>query len=408
MQTGDYETELEMFDRVLAVLPNDPVTLTSKGHAHKTLGNYNAAVAAYQAALVNAPHHGESYYALANLKVYEFSDDEIAAMQSLEQDANLAHMDRVHVNFALGKALEDRQQFAESFVAYAKGNGLKKSQSRYSAAQMREEFDAQRRVCTRAFFEQRSGFGSAAPDPIFIVGLPRAGSTLLEQILSSHSLVDGTLELPNVLSLSQSLRRAGRASEQPGYPDILTTLSASEFATFGQQFVDDTRIHRQDAPFFIDKMPNNFRHLGLIHMMLQNAKIIDARREPMACCFSGFKQLFAEGQEFSYDLADIGHYYRDYVTLMEHWDAVLPGKILRVNYEDGVGDLEYQGRRMLDHCGLEFESACVEFHRNARSVRTPSSEQVRQPIFQSGIDYWRNYDTWLQPLKDALCPGRGD
>ena len=402
MQTGNYDEALDFFDKVLETLPQDPVTLTSKGHAYKTQGEYDAAVATYRAAIGGAPQHGEAYYSLANLKVYEFAGAEIEAMHEQEQNANLGHMDRVYLNFALGKAYEDKSDFEASFRYYAHANQLKKAQSSYNADRMTEDLGAQREFCTSDLFERRKDCGHEAPDPIFILGLPRSGSTLLEQILSSHSKVDGTLELPNILSLSQSLRRRGREGEAPDYPELLATLPVQDLEGFGRQFIDDTRIHRQDAPFFIDKMPNNFRHIGLIHLILPNARIIDARREPMACCFSGYKQLFAEGQEFTYDLADMGQYYRDYVELMDHWDAVLPDRILRVQYEDVVSDLETQVRRILEYCGLEFESGCVDFHRNKRSVRTPSSEQVRQPIFQSGLEYWRNYELWLGPLKDAL------
>ncbi len=398
MQTGDFDTSLAMFDKVLERLPGDPVTLTSKGHALKTRGNYEDAVDAYRAALANAPQHGEAYYSLSNLKVYEFGDDEIAKMHAQEQRTNLSHMDRVHLCFALGKAYEDKKEFESSFDYYARGNALKRAQGSYDADKMTEELAQQRALCTTSFFKEREGVGYDAPDPIFILGLPRAGSTLLEQILSSHSLVDGTLELPNILSLSQRLRRAGGE----GYPAILADLTSNDFETFGREFIDSTRIHRQDAPFFIDKMPNNFRHIGLIHLILPNAKIIDARRHPMACCFSGYKQLFAEGQEFTYDLGDAGRYYRDYVELMDHWNEVLPGKVLRVQYEDVVADIESQVRRILKFSGLEYESACIDFHRTERSVRTPSSEQVRQPIFTSGLDYWRNYEPWLAPLNEAL------
>ena len=404
MQTGEYDSAVQMFDRVLQTLPADPITLTSKGHAYKTQGRYDTAVDSYRAALAGHPHYGEAYYSLANLKVYNFSDDEIANMHAQESNHNLSHMDRVYLCFALGKAYEDKQDFETSFNYYERGNRLKKLQSRYDARQMTAELAAQRNVCDADLFERRSGSGHGAPDPIFIVGLPRAGSTLLEQILSSHSQVDGTQELPNILSLSQRLRRRGRQSDASAYPEILRELSDEELKEFGQQFIADTRIHRQDAPFFIDKMPNNFRHIGLIQLILPNATIIDARRHPMACCFSGFKQLFAEGQEFTYDLADVGRYYADYVDLMDHWDAVLPGKVLRVQYEDVVTDLESQVRRLLNHCGLPFEQACVDYHQTERAVRTPSSEQVRQPIFKSGLEQWRHFEPYLGPLKTALGP----
>jgi tetratricopeptide (TPR) repeat protein len=404
MKSGDYEVALGAFDDVLAQLPGDPTTLTSKGHAYKTSGEYDSAVGSYRAALTSQPHYGEAYYSLANLKVYEFSDDEITSMLAQESDNNLSHIDRTYFSFALGKAYEDRGDFDTSFDFYQRGNLLKKSRSRYNAEQMSEDLLAQSDVCTSELFAARSGVGHEAADPIFIVGLPRSGSTLLEQILSSHSLVDGTLELPNILSLSQRLRRRGRQSDASKYPDILAELSAEELKSFGEEFISDTRMHRQDAPFFIDKMPNNFRHIGLINLILPNAKIIDARRHPMSCCFSGFKQLFAEGQEFSYDLSDIGRYYGDYVTLMDHWDKVLPGKVLRVHYEDVVADIDTQVRRILDYCGLPFEDACINFHQTDRSVRTPSSEQVRQPIYQSGLAQWRHFEERLGPLKEALGP----
>ncbi len=399
MQVGDYDAALAAFDKVLGHLPKDPGTLTSKGHAYKTRGDYESAVTAYHDAVAALPAHGEAYYSLANLKVYNFSDDEVAQMREQESNANLSHMDRVYLCFALAKAYEDRGDFGESFAYLRRGNQLKKRQSRYSAERMSEDLAAQKTACGPELFEQNRGSGCPAPDPIFIVGLPRAGSTLLEQILSSHSQVDGTLELPNILSLTQHLRRLDKAVS---YPDILARLSGDDFRRYGEAFLEDTRIHRAGAPFFIDKMPNNFRHIGLIRLMLPNAKIIDARRNPMACCFSGYQQLFAEGQEFSYDLADVGQYYSDYVDLMAHWDEVLPGFVLRVQHEDIVDDLETEVRRMLDFCELPFEEACLEFHRTQRNIKTPSSEQVRQPIYRSGLDRWRNYEPWLQPLKAAL------
>ena len=404
MQNGDYDGAQKAFDDVLEQLPGDPITLTSKGHAYKTSGDYDAAVASYRAAITSKPEYGEASYSLANLKVYEFGDDEIDAMLAQERNDSLPHMDRIHFCFALGKAFEDRGDFKTSFEFYKRGNQLKKSQSRYDAEQMAEDLRSHQAVCTSDFFAERSAMGHTVPDPIFIVGLPRAGSTLLEQILSSHSMVDGTLELPNILSLSQRLRRRARQEDVRGYPEILAEISADEAREFGEEFISETRIHRQQAPFFIDKMPNNFRHIGLIQLILPNAKIIDARRHPLACCFSGFKQLFAEGQEFSYDLRDIGRYYADYVALMDHWDEVLPDRVLRVLYEDVVADLESQVRRILDYCGLPFEETCLSFHETDRSVRTPSSEQVRRPIFASGLDQWRNFDPWLGPLRDALGP----
>ncbi|MEL7687973.1 sulfotransferase [Citromicrobium bathyomarinum] len=400
MQTGDYDRAFELFDQVLEKLPRDPATLTSRGHALKTMGKQPEAVESYRAAFAAKPDQGDAYYALANLKTYSFTDAEMAAMREQAARPDLAFMDRVHIAFALGKAYEDRGEYAESFAHYREGNDLKRTQTRYSADAMSAELARQREVCTADLFARHEGDGHPAPDPIFILGLPRAGSTLLEQILASHSQVDGTLELPNILALAHRLR--GRKAGASRYPDILGDLSGEQLADFGRQFIEDTRIHRQGAPFFIDKMPNNFRHIGLIHLILPNATIIDARRDPMDCCFSGFKQLFAEGQEFTYGLEQIGRYYADYVDLMEHWDEVLPGRVLRVRHEDVLDDLEGQTRRMLDHIGLPFEEQCLAFHETRRAVRTASSEQVRQPITRAGQGAWKPYEAWLDPLKAAL------
>ena len=402
MQTGDYARAFELFDAVLAKLPDDPATLTSRGHALKTTGQQDDAVASYRAAIAAKPDHGDAYYALANLKTYRFTEGEIAAMREQVARPEIAFMDRVHLTFALGKAHEDREEYEASFGFYEEGNALKRRQTRYDADRMSEELQAQQDICTSDLFAAKQGAGDPARDPIFILGLPRAGSTLLEQILASHSQIDGTLELPNVLALAHRLR--GRKAGQSRYPQVLHDLTPEQFTGFGQDFLANTRIHRQGAPFFIDKMPNNFRHIGLIHLILPNATIIDARRDPMDCCFSGFKQLFAEGQDFTYGLTEIGRYYADYVELMDHWDRVLPGKVLRVRHEDVLDDLEGQTRRMLDHIGLPFEEACLEFHRTARAVRTASSEQVRRPINRSGQGAWKPYEPWLGDLRTALGP----
>jgi len=399
MHMGDYETAVRHFDRVLAKLPEDVITLTGKGHALKTLGDVDSAIACYKAALSAAPQYGEAWHALANLKTYRFSADERQQMLELHGLETLEHNSRIFIEFALGKAFEDMGDYAHSFSYYALGNEHKHRQSLYNAERMHEDLQGQIDTCTPALFAQFAGAGCRAPDPIFIVGLPRAGSTLLEQILSSHSMVDGTLELPNVLSLAQRLRRY---SENVGYPEVLSELTADDYRAFGEAYIEDTRVHRQGAPYFIDKMPNNFRHIGLIKLMLPNAKIIDARRHPLACCFSGFKQLFAEGQEFSYDLNDLGRYYRDYVMLMDHWQSVLPGDVLTVNNEDVIADLEGQVRRILDFCALPFEAACLRYWETDRAVKTPSSEQVRRPVSDSGQHQWQHYDPWLGPLRAAL------
>ena len=404
MHNNQFERAFELFDKVLEKMPGDPTTLTTRGHALKTYGRQDDAVESYRAAFRSLPEYGEAYFGLANLKTYRFTDAEIDAMKTQESNEQLGHTNRIHICFSLGKALEDRGEYRESFSYYERGNELKRVQSRYTADEMTVELQAQSEVCTAELFEKHAGHGYAAPDPIFIVGLPRAGSTLLEQILASHSQIDGTLELPNILALAHRLRRRKRVTEESQYPKILHELTGDQLEEFGQKFIDETRVHRAGAPFFIDKMPNNFRHVGLIKLILPNAKIIDARRHPMDCCFSGFKQLFADGQEFTYGLEQVGRYYRDYVDLMDHWDRVLPGKILRVQYEDVVADVETQVRRILDYCGLDFEESCVEFHKTERVVRTASSEQVRQPINKKGIAQWRNYEPWLGDLKEALGP----
>ena len=404
MQTGDFDTAIKVFDEILNDLPDDPITHTAKGHALKTKGLFDDAVGSYKMAIQSNRGHGEAYYALANLKTYRFGQTEMDLMVELIQDPNLSFMDRVYMSFSLGKAYEDGKDFSRSFKFYEKGNKLKKTQSRYSAKKMTEEFRLQKIVCDQTFFSAKNGVGHSSSAPIFIVGLPRAGSTLLEQILSSHSQVDGTLELPNILSLSQQLRRRSINNTTPGYPSILDKLENEEFFLFGKKFIEDTLIHRQGSSYFIDKMPNNFRHLGLIKLILPNAKVIDARRNAMDCCFSGFKQLFAEGQEFSYDLSDLGQYYKDYVELMTHWNEVLPDFVLRVNNEDVIDDLEGEVRRMLDFCGLEFEEQCLYFYKNKRNVRTPSADQVRQPVSKSGVARWKPYEEFLLPLKNSLGP----
>ena len=404
MQMGDYETCLALFDEVLELLPGDAITLTSRGHALKTRGSQKEAIASYQAAIASNPWHGDAYYALSNLKTYKFSSAEIDTMLALEQREELGPASKLHIAFALGKAFEDEHDYSRSFEFYTQGNRLKRQQSNYDPNQMAEELANQRRYFTRDILDSRANAGCPAPDPIFIVGLPRAGSTLLEQILSSHSQVDGTLELPNILSTAQKLRRQGRDDGNMPYPNLLQDFSDAQLRSLGQQYIDDTRIHRQGAPFFIDKMPNNFRHIGLIKFILPNAKIIDARRHPMACCFSGFKQLFAEGQEFSYDLSDIGRYYNDYVELMAHWDTVSPGSVLRVHYEEVVEDLENQVSRILEYCGLAFEPACLDYYNTDRAVRTASSEQVRQPIYRESVEQWTHFKPFLKALEETLAP----
>jgi tetratricopeptide (TPR) repeat protein len=399
---GDIEAALVIYNKVLEQAPNNPNILLMQAHALKSIGKINEAITAYQNAYIFKPDFGDAFWSLANLKTYRFSDEEINMMKERQSDKQTARVDRFHFCFALGKAFEDKKDYATSMEYYQLGNSLKKQESRYKAEYIDKEFQTQIDICTPVFFEEKKGYGNTAADPIFIVGLPRAGSTLLEQILSSHSQVDGTMELPNITAIVNKLNGRRRVDEEQRYPRNLYELPPELLVELGDEYINGTQVYRQNAPYFIDKMPNNFRHIGLIHLILPNAKIIDARRHPMACCFSGFKQLFAEGQEFTYSQEEIGRYYKGYIELMTHWDKVLPGRVLRVQYEDVVDDLETQVKRILAYCGLPFEDACLNFHKTVRSVKTPSSEQVRQPIYKSGLEQWKNFEPYLNPLKEAL------
>ena len=402
---GEHERAVALYRDLIAAAPGDADLHLSLAHALKTLGKRAEAIESYRRAEACRPGFGDAYWSLANLKTYRFTAEELARLKALQSAPEIAVIDRYHLHFALGKALEDQGDFADSFHYYQLGNALRRSKSNYRPEIIENNTRLQIEVCTREFFASRQGFGAPDRDPIFIVGLPRAGSTLIEQILASHSQVEGTQELPNVQQSVANLRGRDPDLNNPRYPRILPELQADEVRRLGEQYLADTRVYRggQPAvPLFIDKMPNNFRHLGLIHLMLPNARIIDARREPMACCFSNLKQLFAKGQEFTYSNEDIARYYRTYLQLMQHWGEVLPGWILRVQHEDLVDDLEGSVRRILEFCGLEFEPQCIEFYKTVRSVRTASSEQVRQPIYREGLDHWKHFEPWLGPLKDAL------
>lgn len=401
---GDHERALVLYQDLLPGAPQGADLHLSIAHTLKTLGRRDEAIEAYRAAATARPDFGDAYWSLANLKTYRFTDGEVEAMRTHEAAAGTAREDRYHLSFALGKALEDRGDFEQSFRCYERGNALRREESQYDPGFVERNTELQKQVCTREFFESRRAVGCPSADPIFIVGLPRSGSTLIEQILASHSQVEGTMELSEIATYTVDLEGRNRDATNRRYPRVLAELAAEEFSRLGERYIADTRVYRGGKAFFIDKMPNNFRHIGLIHLMLPNARIIDARREPMACCFSNFKQLFASGQEFTYSLDDIARYYRTYVELMAHWDEALPGRILRVRHEDLVEDLEGNVRRILDYCGLAFEPACLEFHKTERHVRTASSEQVRRPINRDGIDQWRHYEPWLGPLRNALGP----
>jgi tetratricopeptide (TPR) repeat protein len=402
---GEYERAIIIYRQVLAEHPGQPKVWLSLGHALKTAGDTKQAIAAYNKALSIAPQLGEAYWSLANLKTAPFSKAEIGAMQVELARGDLADEDRLHLHYALGKAFEDAAAWSASFEHYGKGAQLRRAEISYDAEETTAQMERSRTLLNEAFFASRAGGGSDNPAPIFIVGLPRSGSTLIEQILASHSAVEGTMELPDLVQIARDLGGPDRKAERAAYPEALLTLSEDRRVALGAQYIERTHIHRKlERQFFIDKMPNNFHHIGLIRLILPEAKIIDARRSPMAACFSAFKQHFARGQHFSYDLVELGRYYRDYVQLMAHFDAVLPGKVHRVIHEDLVEDVEGEVRRLLAYCGLGFEPACLRFWETDRAVRTASSEQVRRPIFRAGLDQWRHYEPWLAPLPQALGP----
>lgn len=402
---GEFDQAIDLYTALLAEYPNQAKAWLSYGHALKTAGRQRESIDAYRRSIELAPTLGEAYWSLANLKTFRFSDADIPAMRSQLARSDLGDEDRWHFDFALGKALEDSAQYESSFEHYVRGNRLRRTAITYDPAEIVADVRKCRELFSQDFFERRRGCGHRAPDPIFVVGLPRAGSTLLEQILSSHSRVEGTMELPDVLDIARRLSARKRRSDQSQYPQVLASLGDDEVRELGDRYLQQTRVQRKtDAPFFIDKMPNNWLHTGLIHLILPNAKIVDARRHPLSCCFSNFKQHFARGQHFAYSLEEIGGYYRAYVDLMAHFDAVLPGRVHRVIYEQMVDSTEAEVRRLLDYCGLPFEASCLRFYETERPVRTASSEQVRSPIYRDAVDHWRNYERRLGPLVEALGP----
>ena len=402
MQNGDHEESIRLLENILEKAPLDPNTLTAKGHAEKTLGRTEDAIKSYQTAYNSKHDHGEAYFSLANLKTYKFDDEEISQMKNQLKRVDISIGDRTYFHFALAQACESIGDYDEAFYHLDHGNHIRKQQTKYSIEMMDKEMQAQINVCNKEFFKSMGEGGFNTKDPIFILGLPRAGSTLIEQIIASHSMVDGTLELPNILTMAQDLRGEDIYGTLGKYPGSMKNLTLTDRENMGKKFIKDTEMHRDSAPMFTDKMPNNFRHIALIHLIMPNAKIIDARRYPLDCCFSMFKQLFAQGQEFTYGLEEAGSYYNSYVKLMNHWDNVLPNKILRVNNEDVIDDLEGQVRRILSFLELPFEDACVSFHKTERSVRTASSEQVRQPINKKGMGRWKPYAKHLKPLINTI------
>ena len=400
---GDYERSSSIYAQLLDEYPTNAKIWLSYGHVLKTEGRQEECIEAYRQSIQRNPSFGEAYWSLANLKTYRFSKQDLSAMQLQIRSEKLTDEDRVQFEFALGKAAEDVADYGLSFEHYNKGNNLHREGIRYDANGNTARTERLKGKFTAEFLKNRAGSGHETAAPIFIVGMPRSGSTLLEQILASHSLVEGTTELPDIISMALEMSAEGDTNESTQYSNILATKSHQELRALGAQYLERTRVHRKtDSPFFIDKMPNNFLHIGMIHLILPNAKIIDARRHPLGCCLSNFKQYYARGQNFSYSLSDIGRYYHDYVELMAHFDTVLPGRIHKVIYEQTVEDTEAQVRKLLAYCQLDFEPACLRFFETQRGVRTASSEQVRQPIYRQGMEQWANYEPWLQPLKDSL------
>ena len=401
-QTNDQKEALDLYNQIIEVNENNPEAHVAKGHLLKSFGNINDSIKSYKKSYSIDKYFGDAYWSLANLKTYKFTDAEIIDLEKMVIDEYLNDNEKILMNFALGKAFEDRSEYKRSFNYYKSGNDMKNEMSDFTPERFKDECEMQKSICTNDLFESKVDWGLDTKEPIFILGLPRVGSTLIEQILASHSKVEATHELQNILAISHKLNLRQALDYNSKYPDILLSLSAPQLKMIGEQYIKDAEIFRTNKPFFIDKMPNNFRHIGLIKLILPNAKIIDIRRSSMSACFSCYKQLFAKGQEFSYDFKNLASYYNNYIELMNHWNDQLPNQILSIQYEDVVNDFENSVQRILDYCNLPFEENCLSFYENKRSVRTPSSEQVRQPIYKSGLDYWKNYEDYLKPLKDSL------
>ncbi|MBA4768291.1 MAG: sulfotransferase [Porphyrobacter sp.] len=403
---GDYDEAIAIYGELAQSFPDHAKLWMSYGHLLKTVGRLEDAIAAYRRALAAEPHLGEVWWSLANLKTVTFDDGDIAAMEAALA-AEVSDEDAFHLHFALGKAFGDRKSAETSFRHYAAGNVMRSRELAYDPDTTTRQVDRVIEILTPEFLAERHGVGDPAPDPVFILGLPRAGSTLLEQILASHSAVEGTMELPDIpaIAMREAKVWAGAAAggDPRDWPGAVAAMEPQRFAALGAEFLERTRVQRKTGrPFYIDKLPNNWSYAGLIHLILPNAKIIDARRNPMDCCFSNFRQHFAKGQAFTYALGHIGRYYADYVRAMDHYDRVLPGRIHRVIHERLLDDPEGEVRAMLAYLGQPFEEACLAFHRNTRAVRTASSEQVRRPINRDGVDQWEPYAQWLGPLRDAL------
>ena len=400
---GGHEEAIALYRQVLQRRPDDPRIWMSLGHNLRTLGRVDEAVEAYRLGSALQPNFGEIWWSLANLKTFPFTDSDIATMETALEQSALTDEDKVHLHFALGKAKEDRQRWADSFAHYDSANRGRRKALNYDSSEIERQVDRSIALLTPEFFAEREGFGFPAADPIFIVGLPRAGSTLIEQILSSHPEIEGTTEHPDIPIMARRLSGGDEAKGLGRYPAFLAALSADECRSLGEEYLRRIAPLRvTDRPFFIDKLPNNWALLPFIRLILPNARIVDARRHPLACGFSNFKQHFARGQPFTYDLADIGDYYAQYVRMMRHIDRVVPGWVTRVLNEDLVADPEGEIRRLVAALGLEWDDACLSHHETRRAIRTPSAEQVRQPVNAAGVDQWRHYEPWLGPLAGAL------
>ncbi len=401
---NQHDEALKIFEIIInnKKIENNQLYL-SYGHTLRAIGRLDESIEAYKNAITSKTGFGEAYWSLANLKTYQFTADDIKDLKNLLSSQHTKMEDYFHLLFALGKAEEDNKNYENSIAAYVKGNTLKSKQVPWDSKKFSHECDELISFFTKEFFDKYVDVGDQNSDPIFVVGLPRSGSTLIEQILSSHSLVEGTTELQNIIALSRKIANKTDSRSKSEYPSALSKINKGEFRKMGEAYIQNTLDQRvTDKPYFIDKMPNNFIHIGLIHLILPNAKIIDARRNPMDCCFSCYKQLFGSGQGFTYSQNRIGNYYLDYLKIMEHWDSVLPGKVHRILYENMIEDTENQIRELLKYCDLEFEENCLNFYKTKRTVRTPSSEQVRQPIYKKGIGQWQNFEPWLGDLKKTL------
>lgn len=396
------EESLEAYGQALELSPRSAGALSGMGHVLKTIGRQQESIDAYRKCISNHPAYGEAYWSLANLKTFEFAENEVNIMQQMIEDKSLADEPRVNFCLALGKHFENEKNFDRAFEHYSRGNDLRRENEIYDPVQTQVVHDRIIEIFNKEFLDERKGWGDPDPAPLFVVGLPRSGSTLIEQILASHSMVEGTMELPDLSRVIAELTR-----QSPGrveYPEAMENVDEDAARAMGEAYLQTTMRYRTGKAYFIDKMPNNFSSVGLLQVILPNAKIIDARRHPLDSCLGSYKQLFFKGQSFTYDQFELGHYYLQYRRIMEHWRQALPGKVLDVHYENMVLDQENQTRRLLEYCGLPWEDQCLRFYETERAINTASSEQVRQPIYTKALNFWRNYESHLGELIETLEP----